>query len=78
MAGFLTNLRIWAATIFVDYYLDYVYVALMRNLTLDKTLLAGFSFEWHANGGGVTINSYWADNQSFADSGFQQAVKDYN
>ena len=45
MAGFLTNLRIWAATIFVDHYSDYVYVSFMRNLTLDKTLLAKSSFE---------------------------------
>jgi hypothetical protein len=36
MAGFLTNLRIWAASIFVDHYSDYVYVALLRNLTLDE------------------------------------------
>ena len=40
MAGFLTNLRIWGATIFVDHYSDYVFVALMRDLTLDETLLA--------------------------------------
>ena len=57
---------------------DYVYVALMRDLTLDKTLLAKSSFGWHANKGGVTIKSYWADNGRFADSGFQQAVKDCN
>ncbi len=44
MAGFPTNLRIWAATIFDDHYLDYVYVALMRSLTLDKTLLAKVFF----------------------------------
>jgi hypothetical protein len=28
MAGFLTNLRIWGATIFVDHFSDYVFVAL--------------------------------------------------
>jgi hypothetical protein len=78
MAGFLTNLRIWAATIFVDHFSDYVYVALMHNLTLDKTLLAKSSFEQHANKGGVTINSYRADSGHFTDSGFQQAVKDCN
>jgi len=78
MAGFLTNLRIWGATIFVDHYSDYVFVALMRDLTLEETLLAKASFERHANEGGVTINSYRADNGRFADSGFQQAVKDCN
>jgi hypothetical protein len=78
MAGFLTNLRIWAALIFDDHYLDYVYVALMRNLILDESLLANFSFEQHANEGGITISSYCADNGQFADSGLQQAVKDSN
>jgi hypothetical protein len=29
MAGFLTNLCIWGATVFVDHFSDYVYVALM-------------------------------------------------
>jgi hypothetical protein len=78
MAGFLTNLRIWGATIFVDHYSDYVFVALMRDLTLDETLLAKTSFKRHANKGGVNIDSYRTDNGSFADSGFQQAVKDCN
>jgi hypothetical protein len=45
MARFLTNLRIWAVSIFVDHYLDYVYVALMRDLTLDESLLAKSSFK---------------------------------
>ena len=39
MSGFLTNLRIWGAKVFVDHVSDYVYVALMRDLTLDETLL---------------------------------------
>ncbi len=76
MAGFLMNLRIWGATIFVDHFSDYVFVALMWDLPLDKTLLAKSSFEQHTNKGGVTINSYHADNGCFADSGFQQAIED--
>jgi hypothetical protein len=62
MARFLTNLRILAASIFVDHYLDYVYVALIFDLTLDESLLAKSSFEQHVNEGGVTISSYRADN----------------
>jgi hypothetical protein len=62
MAGFLMNLRIWGATIFVYHFLDLVYVALMRDLTLDETLLAKTSFERFASNGGETINSYQADN----------------
>jgi hypothetical protein len=47
---------------FVDHLLDYVYVALMHDLTLDETLLAKSSFERHANDGGVNVNSYQANN----------------
>ncbi len=45
MAGFLTNLRIWGATVFVNHFSDYLYVALMQDLGLDETLLAKSSFE---------------------------------
>jgi hypothetical protein len=45
MAGFLTYLRIWGATVFVDHFSDYVYVALMQDLGLDETLLVKSSFE---------------------------------
>ena len=76
MAGFLTNLRIWGATVFVNHFSDYVYIALMQDLGLDKTLLAKSAFEHHANEGGVSISSYQADNGHFADAGFQKAIKD--
>ena len=78
MAGFLTNLRIWGATVFVDHFSDYVYVALMRDLGLDETLLAKSAFERHAHEGGISIESYRADNGRFADAGFQKAIKDAN
>ena len=45
MSSFLTNMRIWGAIVFVDHVTDYVYVALMQDLTLDETLLAKTSFE---------------------------------
>jgi hypothetical protein len=48
----------------------------MQELTLDKTLLVKSSLELHKNKGGVTINSYHMDNSCFADSGFQQAIKE--
>ncbi len=77
-AGFLTNLRIWGATVVVDHFSDYVYLALMQGLGLDETLLAKSSFERHANEGGVSINSYCADNGRFADVGFEKAIKEAN
>ncbi len=50
----------------------------MRDFSLDETLLAKSSFERHASNGGVSINSYRADNGHFADAGFQKALKDTN
>ncbi|KAL7546695.1 hypothetical protein ACHAWF_010025 [Thalassiosira exigua] len=78
MSGYLTSDRVWGATIFVDHFSDYVYVALMRDLTLEETLLAKTSFERHARDGGTTISSYRADNGRFADRGFKDAVNDCN
>ena len=78
MSGYLTNLRIWGATVFVDHFSDYVYVALMRDLSLDETLNAKTSFERHADQGGTSIQKYRADNGRFADKGFQDAVKNSN
>jgi len=45
MAGFLTSDRIWGCTTFCDHVTDYVYVHLMRNFTLEETLLAKQAFE---------------------------------
>ena len=50
----------------------------MQNFGLDETLLAKSSYEWHATEGGVSINSYRADNGCFADAGFQKAIKESN
>ena len=76
MTGFLTNMRIWGATVFIDHVSDYFYVALMCDLTLDKTLLAKISFEQHANAGGVQIKSYQADNGRFIDQGFRDSINE--
>ncbi len=78
MAGFLTNLCIWGATVFVHNFSDYVYVALMQDLGLAETLLAKSSFEQQANEGGVSINTYCTNNGCFADAGFQKAIKEAN
>ena len=40
MSGFLTIKRIWGTTTFVDHVIDYVYVHLMQDLTVDETLLS--------------------------------------
>ena len=40
MSGFLTSERYFGATTIVDHVTDYVYVHLMRNLTLEETIKA--------------------------------------
>ena len=62
----------------MDHVSDLTHVALMRDLTLDETMLAKNSFKRLANDGGVTIKSYQVDNGSFTDNGFHSAVKESN
>ncbi len=45
MSGFLTSQRIWGCTTFCDHVSDFVYVHLMRDFTVDKTILAVNAFE---------------------------------
>ena len=74
MAGFLTNQRLWGATKFVDHVSDYVYVHLMRDLSLAETLLAKEAMEKVMAQAGRTVTHYHADNGRFADNGFVDAV----
>ena len=62
ISSYHTNMRIWEAMVFVDHVSDYTHVALMHDLTLEKTLLAKTFFERLANAGGVAIKAYRADN----------------
>ena len=45
MSGFITNKRLWGATTFVDHVSDYVYVQLMRDLSLTETFLEKSAME---------------------------------
>jgi hypothetical protein len=71
MSGHLTNLCIMAATVFVDHFSDYVYVYLMRDLTLTKTLLAKHTYKRFLASLGVESKVHHADNGCFADKGFR-------
>ena len=53
--GNLTRARIWACTVFIDYYAGYVFVALMRDLTAESTLAAKKEFEHHCAVRGVKV-----------------------
>ncbi|KAL7464776.1 hypothetical protein ACHAXS_005110 [Conticribra weissflogii] len=73
--GSLTRARIWAATVFVDYYTKFVHVSLMSDQTAESTLEAKHSFEHFAATRGVEIKHYHADNGIFTDKLFSDDVK---
>ncbi|KAL7464788.1 hypothetical protein ACHAXS_005121 [Conticribra weissflogii] len=73
--GCLTRARIWAATVFVDYYTKFVHVSLMADQTAESTLEAKHSFEHYAATRGVEIQHYQADNGIFTDKLFSDDVK---
>ena len=60
--GKLTRARIWACTVFVDYYTGFVFVALMRDLTAESTLAANKEFEHRCAVRGVKVKHYHTDN----------------
>ena len=74
MSRFLTSKRLWGATTFVDHVSDYVYMHLMRDLTLDETLLDKEAMEMVMAQVGRNIKHYHADNGRFADNGFIDAI----
>jgi hypothetical protein len=70
-SGCLTNLRVMGATIFVDHFLDHVYVYLMKDLMLAETLMAKHAYEKYLALLGVESKAYHEDNGRFADKGFR-------
>ena len=68
-------MRICGATVFVDHVSNYIHVALMRDLALEKTQLAKTYFERIVNDGEVAIKAYRADNGRFADKDFMMQCK---
>ena len=74
MSGFLTNQRLWGAIIFVDHVSDYVYVHLMRYLSLPETLLAKSEMEKVMANAEGTVKHYHAYNGRFSYNGFINAV----
>ena len=74
MSGFLTSKRIWGCTNFVDHASDFVYVHLMRDFTVDETLLAKRAYEKLLAQAGRSVKHYHADNGRFADNGFREDI----
>ena len=63
----LNRARIWACTVFVDYYTGYVFLALMRDLTVESTLAAKKDFEHRCAVQGVKVKHYHAVNGRFSE-----------
>ena len=78
MSGFLTSSRYFGVTTIVDHVSDYVYVHLMKDLTLDETMKAKRAWEKILNSADRTAKHYQADNGRFADAGFKQDCVDHN
>ena len=74
MYGFLTKKRLWGATKFVDHVSDFVYVHLMRDLSLANTLLAKEAMEKVMAQAGRSVKNYHYNNGRFVDNGFVDAV----
>ena len=74
MSGFLTKQHLWGATTFVDHVSDFVYVHLLRDLSLAETLLAKEPTEKVMAQYGLSVKHYHADNGRFSDNGFVDTV----
>ena len=74
MSGFFTNQRLWGATTFVDHVRNYLYLHLMRDLSLTETLLSKSAMEKVMSQAGRTVKHYHAGNGRVADNGFIDAV----
>eukprot|EP00956_Cyclotella_meneghiniana_P001276 scaffold1377_cov23-Cyclotella_meneghiniana.AAC.1 len=78
MSGFLTSARYYGATTIVDHVTDYVYVHLMKELSLEETIKAKRAWEKILHDAGHTAKHYQADNGRFADKGFQDDCDAHN
>ena len=74
MSGFPTSDHIWCTTNFCDHASDFVYVHLMRNFTLDETLLAKRAYEKILKQADCTTKHYIADNGRFSNKGFHKDI----
>jgi hypothetical protein len=75
LKGRITRRRYKAATIFVEHFSRMSYVHLKESLTSADTVEAKEAFEAFARNMGVRKQHYHADNGSFANNGFMNAVK---
>jgi hypothetical protein len=78
MARDLTSDCIWGCTTFYDHVSDYVYVHLMRNFTLEETLLAKKAYEKFLACADSCVKHYHANNGRFSGNGFLWSVNEHD
>ena len=76
MSGFLTNQRLWGCKTSFNHVSDFVYVQLMRDLSLSETLIAKTKMEKIIAQAGRTINHYHINNGRFSNNGFVDAINE--
>ena len=71
-SGHSTIERFVGATVFVDNFLTFTFVYMMRSINMAETMAAKAAFERKANEHGAKVLNYLADNGRFADSAFKE------
>ena len=74
MLVFLTSQSLWVCTKFIYHVSDFVYVHLMRDLSLVETLLVKAAMEKVMAKAVQSVNRYHAKNCRFADNGFADDI----
>jgi hypothetical protein len=74
MSGFLTSRRIWGCTTFFDHIIDFVYVHLMQDFTVEETVLAVKAFKKVMAQANCFVKHYHTNTGVFAHKGFLDEV----
>ena len=74
MSGFLTSRRIWGCTTFCNHVSGFLYVNLIRDFTVEETILAVKAFEKTLSKADRLVTHYHADNRIFANNSFLESI----
>ena len=78
ISGFLTSDCPWAATVFVDNAISYMYTYLQRGQTLVKYIEVKAAYERMAANLGIRVKKFHTDNGIFAEESFKSDVSNNN
>ena len=74
MSGLLTSRHIWGCTTFCDHISILVYDHLMRDFTVEETLLAAKDFEKKPAQAHRLVTHYHSDNGIYANNAFLESI----